>query len=113
MSLPDATSNHRDPETGRDGACARVVGEAVPLAAEPCVPAEALTGAKRQRHFRLHRQRDPLGEGYSCTRRAAHPGDSGGHRRDASARNPAIIELAAPGLVSRSKRQCGQDHAVT
>jgi hypothetical protein len=34
---------------------------------EPCVPAEALTGAERQRHFRLRRQRDPLGEGHPCT----------------------------------------------
>jgi hypothetical protein len=32
-----------------------------------CVPAEALTGAERQRHFRLRRQRDPLGEGHPCT----------------------------------------------
>jgi hypothetical protein len=31
------------------------------------VPAEALTGAERQRHFRLWRQRDPLGEGHPCT----------------------------------------------
>jgi hypothetical protein len=34
---------------------------------EPCVPAEALTGAARQRYFRLRRQRDPLGEGHPCT----------------------------------------------
>jgi hypothetical protein len=34
------------------------------------VPAEALTGAERQRHFRLRRQRDPLGEGHPCTWRA-------------------------------------------
>jgi hypothetical protein len=33
----------------------------------PCVPVEALTGAARQRHFRLRRQRDPLGEGHPCT----------------------------------------------
>jgi len=26
-----------------------------------------LTGAARQRHFRLRRQRDPLGEGHPCT----------------------------------------------
>ena len=32
-----------------------------------CVPVEALTGAERQRHFRLRRQRDPLGEGHPCT----------------------------------------------
>jgi hypothetical protein len=31
------------------------------------VPVEALTGAERQRHFRLRRQRDPLGEGHPCT----------------------------------------------
>ena len=31
------------------------------------VPAEALTGAERQRHFRQRRQRDPLGEGHPCT----------------------------------------------
>jgi Transposase DDE domain group 1 len=30
-------------------------------------PTEALTGAERQRHFRLRRQRDPLGEGQPCT----------------------------------------------
>ena len=39
-------------------------------AAETCVPAEALTGAARQRHFRLRRQRDPLGEGHPCTWRS-------------------------------------------
>src|SRR5262249_62363411 len=42
-------------------------GEAVPSAAARCVPAEALTGAERQRHFRLRRQRDPLEEGHPCT----------------------------------------------
>jgi hypothetical protein len=42
-------------------------GEATPPAIEPCVPAEALTGAARQHHFRLRRQRDPLGEGHPCT----------------------------------------------
>jgi hypothetical protein len=31
------------------------------------VPAEAVTGAERERHFRLRRQRDPLGEGHPCT----------------------------------------------
>ncbi len=41
--------------------------EVAPPAAETCVPAEALTGAERQRHFRLRRQRDPLGEGHPCT----------------------------------------------
>jgi hypothetical protein len=42
-------------------------GEAAPPAAATCVPAEALTGAARQRHFRLRRQRDPLGEGHPST----------------------------------------------
>src|SRR5262249_26237313 len=42
-------------------------GEAAPPAARACVPAEALTGTARQRHFRLRRQRDPLGEGHPCT----------------------------------------------
>jgi hypothetical protein len=31
------------------------------------LPAEALTGAARQRRFRRRRQRDPLGEGHPCT----------------------------------------------
>jgi hypothetical protein len=42
-------------------------GEAAPAAAATRVPSEALTGAERQRHFRLRRQRDPLGEGHPCT----------------------------------------------
>jgi hypothetical protein len=42
-------------------------GEAALPAAGTCLPAEALTGAARQRHFRLRRQRDPLGEGHPCT----------------------------------------------
>jgi hypothetical protein len=42
-------------------------GEAAGPADEPCVPVEALTGPERQRHFRLRRQRDPLGEGHPCT----------------------------------------------
>jgi hypothetical protein len=42
-------------------------GETPPPAAEAGVPVEALTGAARQRHFRLRRQRDPLGEGQPCT----------------------------------------------
>ena len=42
-------------------------GEAAGPAEEPCVPVEALTGAARQRHFRVRRQRDPLGEGHPCT----------------------------------------------
>ena len=36
-------------------------------ATERCTPAEVLTGSARQRHFRLRRQRDPLGEGHPCT----------------------------------------------
>jgi hypothetical protein len=31
------------------------------------VPVEALTGAERQRYFRIRRQQDPLGEGHPCT----------------------------------------------
>jgi hypothetical protein len=46
------------------------VGEEVPSAAATCVPAEALTGAERQRQFRLRRQGDPLGEGHPRTWRA-------------------------------------------
>jgi len=42
-------------------------GPAALQAGAPPVPAEALTGAARQRHFRLRRQRDPLGEGQPCT----------------------------------------------
>ena len=34
---------------------------------QPGVPAEALTGAERQRHFRQRRRRDPLGDGHPCT----------------------------------------------
>src|SRR5262249_40643848 len=45
----------------------RQAGEGTSPAAEAAVPAEALTGAARQRHFRLRRQRDPLGEGQPCT----------------------------------------------
>ena len=41
-------------------------GEVASPAAGVGVPA-ALTGAARQRHFRLRRQRDPLGEGHPCT----------------------------------------------
>jgi hypothetical protein len=41
--------------------------EAARPAEGTCVPAEALTRAARQRHFRLRRQRDPLGEGQPCT----------------------------------------------
>jgi hypothetical protein len=35
--------------------------------AEDGVPAEAQTGADRQRRFRARRQQDPLGEGHPCT----------------------------------------------
>jgi hypothetical protein len=42
-------------------------GEGASPAAVAGVPAEALTGAARQRHYRLRRQRDPLGEGHPCT----------------------------------------------
>ena len=42
-------------------------GESASPAAGEGVPAEALAGAERQRHFRLRRQRDPLGEGHPCT----------------------------------------------
>jgi hypothetical protein len=42
-------------------------GEAADAADKTSVPAKALTGPARQRHFRLRRQRDPLGEGQPCT----------------------------------------------
>jgi hypothetical protein len=42
-------------------------GEASPSANVARAPAETLTGAERQRHFRLRRQRDPLEEGHPCT----------------------------------------------
>jgi hypothetical protein len=42
-------------------------GDTTAIAEDDRVPAEALTGAERQRHFRLRRQRDPLGEGHPCT----------------------------------------------
>jgi hypothetical protein len=42
-------------------------GEGASPAIEACVPAEALAGEERRRHFRLRRQRDPLGEGHPCT----------------------------------------------
>jgi hypothetical protein len=42
-------------------------GEGMSSAAGEGVPVEALTGAARQRYFRLRRQRDPLGEGHPCT----------------------------------------------
>jgi len=49
------------------------------------VPAEALAGPERRRHFRLRRQRDPLGEGHPCTWRTL------------------LIEVAAE-VVVRSRR---------
>jgi hypothetical protein len=42
-------------------------GEAARSRGETRVPAEALTGAARQRYFRQRRQRDPLVEGHPCT----------------------------------------------
>jgi hypothetical protein len=42
-------------------------GDAATRADGARVPAEALTGVERQRHFRQRRQRDPLGEGHPCT----------------------------------------------
>src|SRR5262245_2726121 len=42
-------------------------GQAALPADEPCVTVEARMGAARQRHFRLRRRRDPLGEGHPCT----------------------------------------------
>jgi hypothetical protein len=46
----------------------RVVAEPPPVAtSEEALPAEAQTGAERQRRFRERRQRDPLGEGHPCT----------------------------------------------
>jgi hypothetical protein len=41
--------------------------EAALPADQTCGPVEALMGAARQRHLRLRRQRDPLGEGQPCT----------------------------------------------
>ena len=59
--LPTQTpTNHPALPTGQPG-------EAALPADAACVPVEALTGPERQRHFRLRRQRDPLGEGHPCT----------------------------------------------
>jgi hypothetical protein len=41
--------------------------EAALPAGAGCLPVGALTGPERQRHFRLRRPRDPLGEGHPCT----------------------------------------------
>jgi hypothetical protein len=54
------------PATATD-APAGPAGEPVAPADETFVPVEALTGTERQRHVRLRRQRDPLGEGHPCT----------------------------------------------
>jgi hypothetical protein len=48
-------------------ATSQVGEEGTSPAAEAGMPVEALTGAERQRHFRLRRQRDPPGEGHPCT----------------------------------------------
>jgi hypothetical protein len=48
----------------------RHVAEPTPVDSRAEVPVEALTGEERQRHFRLRRQHDPLGEGQPCTWRA-------------------------------------------
>ena len=48
------------PQSDQPGAAGRA-------ALETYVLVEALTGAARQRYFRLRRQRDPLGEGHPCT----------------------------------------------
>jgi hypothetical protein len=46
----------------------RLIAEPFPPApALTALPAEAQTGAERQRQFRERRQRDPLGEGHPCT----------------------------------------------
>jgi hypothetical protein len=42
-------------------------GQAALPASATCMPVEARTGAARQRHFRLRRQRDPLREGHPCS----------------------------------------------
>jgi hypothetical protein len=55
------------PSADTAGPAASQAGEDASAAAGVSVPAEALRGAERQRHFRLRRQRDPLGEGHPCT----------------------------------------------
>jgi hypothetical protein len=46
---------------------ANQLGDTVAAAESDRVPVETLTGTERQRHFRLRRLRDPLGEGHPCT----------------------------------------------
>jgi hypothetical protein len=87
----------RSPE---DDDLASQPGETAPPANESRLPAEALTGAERQRHFRLRRQRDPLGGTPLHLAHAADQGGGGSHHPDAADRNPAVIKLASPGLVS-------------
>jgi hypothetical protein len=60
LPVPLPTAETATPATSQ-------AGEGTSPAAGEGVPAEALTGAARQRHFRLRRQRDPLGEGQPCT----------------------------------------------
>jgi hypothetical protein len=55
------------PATELGQAPANQAGDTAAAAEGDRVPVEALMGAKRQRHFRLRRQRDPLGEGHPCT----------------------------------------------
>ena len=50
-----------------DADLASQAAEGAPPAVGASVPAEALAGAERRRHFRLRRQRDPPGEGHPCT----------------------------------------------
>jgi hypothetical protein len=50
-----------------DPLAAEPVAAAEPVLAGATLPAAALTGAERQRHFRRRRQRDPLGKGQPCT----------------------------------------------
>jgi hypothetical protein len=42
-------------------------GEAALPADRICLPLEALTGGERQRHLRLRRRRETLGESHPCT----------------------------------------------
>jgi len=55
------------PPAERAALATRPAGEGASPAAGVGVTAKALTGTARQRHFRLRRQRDPLGEGHPCT----------------------------------------------
>ncbi len=60
LPVPVPPADTAPPATSR-------AGEGTSAAAGEGVPAEALTGAERRRHFRLRRQHDPLGEGHPCT----------------------------------------------